>query len=248
MDRHGAVFSRPLLIVVILASGQLATLWIQRGYSVGQVVPPAVDIAGLPHQLAAWTGQELPPDPRLQRFLQARSGVYRCYRHPTGREVLTHVVWTDDYIRINYPEQSYGESGWTKTDSESVEIKTAGEVYFPAVLLTFQREFEQIQVLYWFELGDEFFFDRVAHRALRRRVCWGQRQWPPLIKVMLQTPNSFADAGQQSLRDVAGHIYTWMHQKAGFDQMPIDPPPGENLPADATTTTPRSSNREAAAT
>ena len=174
--------ARPLTITMALVIGQLAVLYVQRGYTIGSVVAPDRDIRQIPMRMGPWLGEELTENARLQEFLQARSGIDRLYRNATGDTVLAHVVWTDDYVRIHYPEQCYRESGWEETASERIEITLSNQTTFPAQLLTFKRDGETKRVLYWFQMGDEFFFDRVRHRVLRRQVCWGKKEWPPLVK------------------------------------------------------------------
>ena len=68
---------------------------------------------------------------------------------------------------------------------------------------------EEIQVLYWLQLGDQFFFDRGAHHVLRQRLCWGVKKWPPLTKLMLQTSATNPEAAQARLIDLARAVYQW---------------------------------------
>ena len=165
------------------------------------------------------------------KYLQAQSGVDRIYRSPAGAEVSAHVVWTDDYIKVHFPEQCYKEAGWKHVSTQSIEIglpevglaedgaelAASNDVQIeadghriPARLLTFNRDGRATTVLYWFQMGDGFFFDRVNHRMLRRKVCWGNREWPPLVKVMLEAPTA-GTRSENHLREVASEILAWMH-------------------------------------
>lgn len=226
---------RVAIVVAFLAAAQLTVGYVKRGYTLGTVEPPKQDLTELPKMLGPWSGEDRPVDERIQEYLQSRSGVDRVYRNRVGDEVSAHVVWTDDYIKIHFPQQCYRESGWhldntknldvdftqhyrdqgwAELDSEQVDIEAGGET-FPCQLLTFERDGRRIHVLYWFQMGDEFFFDRIRHRNLRRQVCWGNREWPPLVKVMLESPASSTKRAEDHLRSVAGRIYAWMQDPEG---------------------------------
>ncbi|MEM9367661.1 MAG: hypothetical protein AAGD07_16850, partial [Planctomycetota bacterium] len=41
------------------------------------------------------------------------------------------------------------------------------------------------------------------HRVLRRKVCWGQREWPPLMKFMLETANTGLGRSEEALIEMA---------------------------------------------
>lgn len=216
---------RPLFIAALLAVAQVAVLYIERGYTLGSVVPPARDVSELPPKMGPWSGETQEVNEQLKDFLQSRSGIDRVYRKPTGDAVITHLLWTDDYIRVHFPEHCYRQAGWEKVDSVDLEINPAEELpssvvsanggpgessdTFPARLLTFRQEEQEIQVLYWFQMGSEPFFDRIQHRSLRRQVCWGNREWPPLIKVMLQ---SSGRRSEDHLTEMAARIHHWLNE------------------------------------
>ena len=190
---------KAIFVCALLLAGNLAVAHIRNGYEMGSVVPPERDLSDAPLQLAEWQGTDLPPDPRIREILCARSGIDRVYQDSTGTEVLVHAVWTDDYLRLHFPQQCYRQSGWDLTGSKDVDVPTADGETFPARLLSFKRDGRRIQVLYWFQLGDNVFLDRLEHRLLRRTVCWGQREWPPLMKFMLETPDKGLERGQDAL-------------------------------------------------
>jgi EpsI family protein len=185
----------------------------------GSVEPPGWDLEQLPVKFEAWTGQDVPADARLLEQLQARAEVDRQYRNPDGDQVHVHAVWTDDYVRVHFPQQCYRESGWQQTASKDVSIPVTSTAVLPGRLLTFQRDAGRVQVLYWFQLGDQFFLDRWGHRSARRHACWGTKQWPPLVKVMLETQVTGADEGETRLREIARHVFLWMNgQDVGVER------------------------------
>lgn len=202
---------RSILLSVTLIGGHFLVQSIERGYSFGHVVPPSRELSEVPLQIGIWRGEELPEDPRLRKFMQARGGIDRVYTSDSGASVMVHAVWTDDYIRVHFPDQCYREAGWISTGERAVEIEPPGQAVFPARIQTFRRDRQEIQVLYWFQLGDHFFFDRWRHRDLRREVLWGRREWPPLMKFMLQTPVDGLGHSEEALRDIASQIYAALH-------------------------------------
>lgn len=212
------MFIRCLLLATILSIGHLLVGHVEDGYSFGSVVPPANDFDDIPLQFDSWNGIDRPEDqrdPRLREFLQEREGIDRTYSNTdTGHDVTVHAIWTDDYIKIHFPEQCYRETGWAliATSNSSIE-KPNGET-FPAKLLKFHREGSTKYVLYWFQLGDNYFFDRWRHRALRREVCWGEKEWPPLMKFMLETDAPEESTSRAALEQIASHLHTAINAPA----------------------------------
>jgi EpsI family protein len=214
--------TRFLLTACFLAAFQGAVLWIQHGYMMGAIEPPKCSPRDLPVQLGEWKGEDTTTDPRLTGALQALASVDRIYRDRAGNAVYMHFVWTDDYIRIHLPQQCYREAGWKQTDESGISIPVRGDLTIPARLLTFERDEERIRLLYWFQLGDRFFFDRRGQRLARQQLCWGRTTWPPLVKVMLQTSDADPAQAEARLRDVARLLFLCA---SGSD--------GQGLPKDA---------------
>ncbi|MCD0459867.1 exosortase C-terminal domain/associated protein EpsI [Roseiconus lacunae] len=197
------IVSKSVFVLVLLVASNFAVAYIREGYEMGSVVPPKKDLAEMPLTLGSWSGTNLPADPRLREILCAKSGVDRVYRNEEATDVLVHAVWTDDYLRLHFPQQCYRESGWELIDTNDIQIERSPEKSFPAKILTFKQDGRQIQVLYWFQLGEHVFLDRVQHRLLRRKVCWGKTEWPPLMKFMLETEDTGLERSESSLIEVA---------------------------------------------
>jgi len=197
---------KSVFVVGLLLVGNLAVNHIRDGYEMGTVVPPQRDLAAVPLQMGNWKGKELPADPRIREILKAKAGIDRIYVNQKAQDVLVHAVWTDDYLKLHFPQQCYRESGWKLTQSEDVTLDAGSPGAFPAKLLHFAQGNRSIQVLYWFQLGEHVFLDRVQHRLLRRQVCWGRKEWPPLMKFMLETEDSGLGRGQDALEDVAKRL------------------------------------------
>lgn len=192
---------KSIAVVVLLILGNVAVAHIRDGYEMGSVVPPSTSLADTALQIGSWSGADLPADPRLREILRAKAGIDRVYRDDEGQQVLVHAVWTDDYLRIHFPQQCYREAGWELTETEDCEIERSDGSLFDAKILSFSRDGRRIKVLYWFQLGEHVFLDRIQHRLLRRKVCWGQKEWPPLMKFMIETPDTGLGRGRQTLKD-----------------------------------------------
>src|SRR5574340_231612 len=175
--------------------------WISHGYTLTDIEPPKGDLKQLPIDLGPWHGENVEADPRITGFLQALAEVDRKYRDPAGNEVFVHAVWTDDYVRLHFPEQCYVESGWTQRATQQLTIPVADGRSIEARIVSFDRDEQPLQVLYWFQMGDRFIQDRWQHRAARQELCWGQKTWPPLVKVMLQTSAPDPQQGQARLEE-----------------------------------------------
>ncbi|QDV42308.1 hypothetical protein Enr13x_21530 [Stieleria neptunia] len=198
---HKSVFA-----VFLLIAGNFAVSYIRDGYEKGSVVPPDRSLDETALQLGQWTGEDLPADPRIREILRAKAGVDRVYRDEAGREVLVHAVWTDEYLRLHFPQQCYREAGWEQIDEEIVEVTRRDGESFQGKLLHFVQAGRRIQVLYWFQLGEHVFLDRIEHRLLRRKVCWGQKEWPPLLKFMLETRDTGLHQSEELLTQFAGEL------------------------------------------
>jgi hypothetical protein len=194
-----------------LLAGNVAVWYIRAGYEMGSVVPPERDLTDTSLTLGNWVGEDLPANPRLREILRAKSGIDRLYRNPDSGDVLVHAVWTDDYLRLHFPQQCYRETGWELVDSKSVEVDRVSGGSFPAKILSFAQDKKKIQVLYWFQLGEHVFLDRVEHRLLRRKVCWGEREWPPLMKFMLETDNTGLGRSEEALLEMASLLDQQVH-------------------------------------
>ena len=200
---------RILSVVVFLVAVQAVVSWIQRGYTMEEIASPLRSPSDLPHQIGPWKGEDVKADEKLIGRLEAEAEVDRLYRNADGSAISLHYLWSKDYVRVHFPQQCYHEAGWEKVSEKTVSIPIAKDQEIPARIITFDREGEKIQVLYWLQLGDQFFFDRGAHHVLRQRLCWGVKKWPPLTKLMLQTSATNPEAAQARLIDLARAVYQW---------------------------------------
>lgn len=112
----------------------------------------------------------------------------RCYQNDQQVTIFTHMIWTKDYFRIHLPEKCYGGNGFSLKKTEDLTFKGPQGHVFPVRMLTFSNTQETRFVAYWFQYNRgpeaQFAFGELPTRWARIRCCFGQDQWPPLVKVM----------------------------------------------------------------
>lgn len=209
-----------IVVVAILVVIQFTVYWIRAGYTMEEIVPPKRDLTQFPLHVGPWVGENVEPDETINIRIGALACIDRKYTNPTGRQVFLHSVWTEDYVRIHYPQVCYAGAGWSQAASKTVTVEVSNAEPIKAQLVTFQRDNAQVYVLYWFQMGDRLFLDRVQHSALRRELCWFQKRWPPLVKVMLQTSATNPYEAEALLREFASNTYAWINARDGEQTTP----------------------------
>jgi EpsI family protein len=202
---------RYAVIIGTLLVGWGLSEWIRSGYTRDSIIPPARTPETLPVSLLGYTGTEIDPDPNQWGRLQPESQIDRRYLRPTGEKVDLHAIWTSDYVKLHFPEQCYRESGWTETNRQQISLTIPGREPVPANLLTFEQGGQRIQVLYWLQLGDRIILSRGEHRLALQAECWGKKEWPPLVKVMLTSPAANPVLAQERLEKMGAEVYKWVN-------------------------------------
>jgi len=151
---------------------------------------PDPDPRSLPLKLGEWTGEEREVNPRIDKATGAEYTVNRTYRGPQGQTVSMHIaVITKSGVEgvHHFPQYCYRGSGYQLVSMERRQLRTAAGDAFPVSFSLWGRDDGPIAVVYWYQFGDEVFFNINEFRqACRRR--WGSQTWPPVIKVLLSTP------------------------------------------------------------
>ena len=188
------------------------TYLLRAGMRPPRVEFPDRDFTAMPLRFGDWEGESVKLDERTFARIGADVVVDRCYRK-RGEEILAHLaVFSDPLIGAYHsPVNCYRGAGWQRTDSRRVDLPVSPERTIPVSISTWQRENEQIMVLYWFQLDDYIIFGRGdmlgARWALR-----GREVWPPLIKVLMQTQAYDALAAERRLLDLAGQMHAWVNE------------------------------------
>ncbi len=165
--------------------------------------PPLQALADLPRTIGTWSGTDLQVDPAFAN-VGAIDHNERRYTNSAGAVVFVHrAAWTsqDDWIP-HTPELCYTNNGWELLQSETTTLPDLPTIRL--VIQHYRQGVDQVAVAYWYQLGAGTYFDRDGARVLHRTL-WGHREWPPLIKTLLQTNES--DDSQKRLLDLARRVY-----------------------------------------
>jgi EpsI family protein len=169
--------------------------------------PLAQHLSELPYDFGGWVGADAVLEDHVFEFLGAEQAINRSYTGPDGQSVSVHVAaWIGpEEWAPHPPEGCYTSAGWGVVGGEKRAL--AGSPV-RAQTFTAQRQGEELRVMYWYRLGDVYFKNRdEARRA--RRALWGEREWPPLIKVLMQSPETgFNDPGP-GMETLARAIDEW---------------------------------------
>jgi EpsI family protein len=198
--------------VALLVIGWGVARWISAGYEREGITPPPGDLEAFPMTIAGWQGEDAKTDDRITGFLQTIQKIDRNYHKPSEEPVLVHAVWTEDYVKIHFPDQCYTENGFEKVDRTTIHVKMPNGVEVPMARLRLRNQNQEFYVLYWFQIGDKVFLSRADQKILRQTECWGKKQWPPLVKGMLQTRIDTPEAADARLREMAAIVYCWINE------------------------------------
>jgi EpsI family protein len=169
------------------------------------------DLKSMPYDLAGWIGADAELDAHVFEFLGADQAINRSYTSPAGQSVAVHVAtWIGpDEWAPHPPEACYTSAGWELSGERSETLDESGGVRVQR--FTARRGGDELTVLYWYRLGDVYFKNRDQARQARKAL-WGQSEWPPLIKVLIQSPNSGIGDPRRGMDEMAGAIDAWTSQ------------------------------------
>jgi EpsI family protein len=165
--------------------------------------PPLHALSDLPQAIGSWSGADLQVDAAFAN-VGAVDHNERRYTNSAGAVVFVHrAAWTsqDDWTP-HTPELCYTNNGWELLQSETTTLPDAPAVHL--VIQHYQQGVQRVAVAYWYQLEAGTYVDRNGARQLHRTL-WGRREWPPLVKTLLQT-NETSDS-QKRLLDLARQIY-----------------------------------------
>jgi EpsI family protein len=175
------------------------------------LLPPPPGIRGLPLNLGNWRGIETQLDPETFVNAGALEAVSRLYTDRSGHvtKVLL-ALYTDPAAGVYHtPTNCYRSNGYTQLDTMTVPLQATPCPEIPVSLSTWEKKDDRVAVLYWYEMGKYTLFDRADWGVVRVELR-GQRVWPPMYKVLLETPVA-ADAKERAhLLELAGSIRQWL--------------------------------------
>jgi EpsI family protein len=181
--------NRILLAVVILVVIQGVAKWVSKGREPDEVRPLAVSLSSLPMRFGTWKGHDEQMDPRLGAAVGAVDVANRQYEEEHGGKIALQIAsfTTSENSLPHAPEVCYRQAGWGIVERRIVELRVDDEKTRPAQLLVFDQDRQRIIVLYWYQFGNASVTDVDGLRQ-SRWAYFGQKSWPPVIKVMVQIP------------------------------------------------------------
>ncbi len=215
--------SRIVMLVVLVVFVQVIFVLVM-GYGRPTVVrKPRVEVSEIPITFGDWKGEETEMDPRITGVIARDHGsavVSRLYRDPEDRTISLHSAVTTVYTRDlrHHPNRCYETHGSRILKDERPTITLDDGRSVNVGLLTVEKEGQRSLALYWFQFGDHVVLDESQQDEARRSVQ-GQKEWPPVIKVLLSLRLSNEEKDRARLMDFAKQVYTWTRE---MDRTPVD--------------------------
>jgi len=201
---NGGSLSRAIWLAVACVALIQGGGWVVKAlFLTSTARAPLHALSDLPHVIGPWSGTELQVDAAFAN-VGAIDHNERRYAESAGAVVFVHrAAWTsqDDWTP-HTPELCYTNNGWELLQSETTTLPDAPAVHL--VIQHYQQGVQRVAVAYWYQLEAGTYVDRNGARQLNRTL-WGRREWPPLVKTLLQT-NETGDV-QTRLLDLARRIY-----------------------------------------
>lgn len=204
------MMQRLLIAAVALVAIQGVVMLIRWGREPTSIREPAMKIADLPLRIGGWTGKNAPIDPRLSAAIRAHSVVDRIYQDDTKATLVIELaVFSGNEIELPHmPQSCYSNVGFTMKQQKDVQLKRSDGPPRQARILSFEQENQRIHVMYWYQLGEANLLDYNGLRRERSRL-FGEKTWPPLVKVMIQSSLADPVQAEDQLVSFGESILSW---------------------------------------
>ena len=201
---------RTCVLIALLAIIQFGTLYIRAGYTPPDVIPVANVFESIPRTIDEWSSTNVDLDPKLYLAIGASETLDRRYSPLYGSPVLFHCSgWNDaDEWLPHPPTGCYTAAGWEIKQKRTITLGDFPQS--PISFLELERQGERVGVIYWYQRGPFVYHGREGARFARQEL-WGKAQWPPLVKVLLQTSALDSKAAEKRLRTLATRIMQSIH-------------------------------------
>lgn len=202
-----------IIATILLVSQGGAFFLLQRAKS-SEVRPLTKQLSDMPYEIVGgigqWKGQDQKTDDEITRTVGARQAISRTYLGPEGRTIAVHI---GDWDSLNTPTLPhppgicYPASGFKITRREKVTIGKDDPV--EAEILFVEHSGYEAAILYWYG-WEELVCTTRGQACLARLKMIGRRDWPPVVKVMLDTPSGGNELQAiEDLKDLGSEIREW---------------------------------------
>jgi Protein of unknown function (DUF3485) len=188
-------------IVAVIQGGGFA---LERAFFVSRVRPLHHSLAELPLALGPWAAKDQNLDSKTFPSVGAEEQSERLYKTAAGDAIFVHrAAWIvqDDWTP-HIPELCYTSNGWELSQSRLAPLADGSGVLI--AIQHYQQGTQRAAVAYWYQLDKAAYVDRDGGRKLRRGL-WGRRDWPPLVKTLLQTDDT--EGAEKRLIELATRVY-----------------------------------------
>lgn len=185
--------------------------WTGDGYQF-DVSAPNRSLDDLPTAIGQWQSSEVDlPVPTVD-VIGAEAYINRMYRDDQGAPVGVHLAYwaSPEYaadVAPHHPSRCYTGAGWEILESVRCEVDFETE-RLPFEMMLVEQNGQRLVTAHWYQMGPFRFTSRTDARGVHRQL-WGQAQWPPTLKVLLQTPANSIDSARPRLEALAAELTAW---------------------------------------
>ncbi len=201
--------SRLLLLCVLVVAVHLGMVWLKRGFEPSAIVQPPVDISALPLKFGEWEGESIELDERIFARIGAQSYADRVYRAEGRPPVTVHsaMFFRYDQAVIHLPDLCFRAQDYQLESQRSIPVQIGDQTTIPAVLSVWRKANDRLMVVYWYQLDKQVILSRMD--LAKARFLLPRKQWPPMIKFLLQTPLDNEERAEARLKTIAEHVGRW---------------------------------------
>jgi hypothetical protein len=211
---------RLVVAAVVVAGTYVTTVVVQGRMQPPDVKLPDWDFRSLPMQLGPWHGVAAADlDPNIYAKIGAAKDsegkdmvVERYYRDETGHEINVHTAIfdkPDEGIRHS-PINCYRSNGHQKISESMLDLQIGEDKTVEVNYSVWEKDGQRYSVLFWYQLGDDFLFDRIQMGGLHWKLG-GRSTWPAMIKVLMSTTvGDDVESDKYRLRSLAERVGRWI--------------------------------------
>jgi EpsI family protein len=176
--------------------------------------PP--DFNRIPRRLGLWeVKSESPLSPDLLAAVGADIVVDRYYRYSRDEriQVGSHLAVFSDFEKgmLHNPMKVYKATGWKLLAQNHETVPTTCGNNIQVSLSEWEKGYETVLVLYWYQLGDRILLDKSELDQLRSELG-DQEPLDRLVKVQLQLTKTHPKGDDELVKELAGKIAKWIEK------------------------------------